>query len=57
MVHYAMASAVAPLVVLVLGGFIYTASGNSKVAEMGRIAYFVGLLWLIYGLANHTVRF
>ena len=33
-----------PLLVAVVGVLIYALSGNSKVQELGRIAYFCGLL-------------
>ena len=41
-----------PLLILVLGALAYALSSNGKVAELGRITYFVGLLWLIYQLAS-----
>lgn len=46
-----------PLVVLVAGALAYALSSNGKLSELGRIAYFVGLLWLVYLFAGHAVRF
>jgi hypothetical protein len=41
-----------PLLVLVVGALIYGLSANPKVSEMGRLAFFVGLLWLVWQLAS-----
>jgi len=46
-----------PLLVLVIGALTYAISNNPKVGELGRIAYFVGLLWTVYDLATRVVRF
>ena len=43
---------VIPLLFAVLGAFLYVLPANAKVAELGRIAYFVGLLWLVWQLAS-----
>lgn len=47
-----MTLALIPLVLVVLGALVYALAQNSKAAEMGRIAFFVGLLWLAYSLAG-----
>lgn len=52
-----MAVAVLPLVVLVVGALLYALPLDPKVNEMGRIAFFVGLFWLVYSFAGHSVRF
>ena len=46
-----------PVLVLVLGALVYGFASNPKLSEMGRIAYFVGLLWAVYDLAPRVVRF
>ena len=46
-----------PLLVLVLGALLYALAANPKLSEMGRIAYFVGLLWTVYDIATRVVRF
>lgn len=51
-----MATAVAPLVVCVVGALAYGYSTNAKASELGRIAFFVGLMWLVYSLSGHVVR-
>ena len=48
--------AIWPLVVLLLGLVIWFVSANVKVAEAGRIAYFVGLLWTVYVLVGHNLK-
>lgn len=44
-----------PLAVTLIGAGIYILAGNAKVSEMGRIAYFVGLLLLVAELAHHSL--
>jgi hypothetical protein len=46
-----------PLLVSVVGAFVYAISVNAKLAELARIAFFVGLLWLVYLFAHGTARF
>lgn len=46
-----------PLLVLVIGALAYGLASNPKVGELGRIAFFVGLLWTVYDLATRVVRF
>ena len=50
-----MLIAIWPLIVLILGILLYSLASNVKVAEMGRIAFFVGLLWTVYPLIGKTL--
>jgi hypothetical protein len=43
-----------PLVVLLVGGAVY-AFTNGKATELGRIAFFVGLFWLVAVFAHGHV--
>jgi hypothetical protein len=48
---------IACVVVTLLGGVVYLLATPSKPAELARIAFFVGLLWLVYLLAQgHPFR-
>ena len=47
-----MMIAVAPFVVSIVGVLGYALASNAKVSEIGRIAYAVGLFWLIAILAK-----
>lgn len=38
--------------VMLIGGLVYYLAANGKVAEMGRIAFFVGLLFVVGGAAQ-----
>jgi len=40
------------LIVCIIGALVYALAANPKAAELGRIAYFVGLLWLVYHLST-----
>jgi hypothetical protein len=51
-----MATLVFPLLVAVVGALVY-AFASSKVSELGRISFFVGLLWLVYVAATKSVHF
>lgn len=44
------------IVVALAGGVVYMVTGNAKAGELARIAYFVGLLWLIYAVGGHALR-
>lgn len=44
-----------PLLVCLAGMFIYAVSGNPKVAELGRLAYFAGLLIFLADLGEKTI--
>lgn len=52
-----MIIAVFPLVVAVIGVLMYALSSNAKVAEIGRLLFFIGMLWLVYTSAARVVRF
>jgi Na+/phosphate symporter len=45
-----------PLLVALVGAFVYAVS-DKKVAELGRIAFFCGLVWLVYEFAGKQVHF
>ena len=48
---------IASLVLAAVGALAYGFVGNNKGAELGRIAFFVGLFWLAYLLApGHALR-
>lgn len=42
-----------PLLVLVVGLFVYFAIEKPQWKEVGRIMFFVGLLWTVYLLTGH----
>jgi hypothetical protein len=44
------------LAVAVIAAIVYVVSPNAKASELARIAFFVGLMWLIYGLSSHTLH-
>lgn len=49
--------AYAPLLVAIVGLLLYALSSkNAKVAEIGRILFFCGVLTLTLGMAGETVR-
>ena len=41
-----------PLVVCVVGALLYLLFPSGKVADLGRIAFAVGLFWLVYLLRS-----
>lgn len=51
-----MVVAVVPLVVLVVGLLAYGLAAKAEVKEAGRIAYAVGLFWLVYGFIGHVLK-
>jgi hypothetical protein len=52
-----MATIAIPLLVAVIGALVYALSSNGKVSRMGEIAFFVGLLWLVYQLGSRQLHF
>jgi len=40
--------------IAVLGALLYALAANPKLAELGRIMFFCGLLWTVYMLAGAT---
>lgn len=52
-----MLIAIVPLLVAIAGVLIYAfADKTPKLAEVGRILFFVGALWTAYALATKTVK-
>ncbi len=50
-----MLIAIAPLLFAVVGVLLF-ALCKDKLSEIGRLTFFVGLLWLVYTLATKTVH-
>lgn len=48
--------AIVPALVLVVGALVYALSGSPKLAELGRLAFFAGLIALCFAFASHVVR-
>ena len=44
-----------PLLVCIVGAFVYVVATNGKVAEIGRIAYAFGLLVTLLGVGQAVV--
>lgn len=44
------------VLVCLVGAVAYCISGNAKVSELGRLAYFAGLFLFLAGVAGHTVK-
>lgn len=42
--------------VCVVGALMYALASNGKVQEMGRLAFFVGLFWLVAEFARSAVH-
>jgi len=51
-----MVIAILPFVVCIIGALVYALAANGKASEMGRLAYFAGLLALVLSLAGHVLR-
>jgi hypothetical protein len=52
-----LATMAAPLVVLIAGALGYALAANPKLSEMGRLAFFVGLLFTVWILSHQAVHF
>jgi Na+/phosphate symporter len=52
-----MLTIVVPLLVLVVGLVLWLATSNPKLQEIGKIAFFVGLLWLVYMFSQKQIKF
>ena len=50
-----MIIAIVPVIVMVIGVLAYALSQNGKIAELGRIAFAVGLLWTVYAVLGQHV--
>ncbi len=51
-----MMIAVLPLIVALVGVLMFALCANQKLARVGEILFFVGVLWLVYSLAGKTLR-
>lgn len=49
--------AIIPLIVAIVGLLMYALSANAKVAEIGRIMLWTGLLVTLFVAAGRTVKF
>lgn len=47
---------IVPVLVLIVGLLVYALAANPKVVELGRIAYFVGLLVTVWAVASRVFR-
>lgn len=45
-----------PLVVCLVGLVTYALATHAKVAEIGRLLFFVGAMWLVWVLAGRAIR-
>lgn len=45
-----------PVLVLLIGAFVHLVVANAKVAELGRLAYAVGLFFTLALVARGTIR-
>ena len=52
-----MNSIVLPLAMSVAGALIYVFAMTAKLVEIGRIVFFCGFFWLVYGLLGRVLRF
>lgn len=46
----------APLLLAIVGLLLWALASNPKVAEAGKILFFCGVFWFVYGLAGKTIR-
>jgi Na+/phosphate symporter len=51
-----MLIAIVPVLVLLAGLLTYALAANPRAQEFGRIAFFVGLFFVVAAVAGHTVR-
>ncbi len=45
-----------PLLVAIVGVLVYALSANAKVAEIGRLAYFAGVVVTLWQCASRTLH-
>ncbi len=45
-----------PLLVAVIGAVLYLVMNHAKAAELGRCAFFAGLLVFLFGIAGRSVE-
>lgn len=55
--HRRMATVAYPLVAAVVGALVYAFSSNAKLARIGEMLCFVGLMWTVYALMGARVHF
>ena len=48
--------AIIPALVMLVGGLVFALTSNVTAKELGRLAFFAGLLVLMFALAGHVVR-
>jgi Na+/phosphate symporter len=46
-----------PILIAFVGGALYLLPVNAKLAELGRIAFFVGLFWAVASATRTVVHF
>lgn len=51
-----LASLVAPLLFALVGVLMYALASNAKLAEIGRLVFFVGIFWVTYALLGRVVH-
>ena len=54
--HSRMIVIIWPLLVMVIGALAYGFAANPKAAELGRIAFFCGLFWVVWLLTGSSFR-
>jgi len=52
-----MATAIFAFVVAVIGALMYALAANPKVQEMGKIAFFCGLFWIVSMFSGRQIHF
>lgn len=52
-----IATMAVPLVVCVVGILMFALSNNPKISEMGKIAFFVGLFFVVWIVSREAVHF
>lgn len=52
-----MLIAIVPLIVAILGAFLYVLASNTKAIEIGRALMWCGLLVTLFVVAKHTWKF
>lgn len=50
------ATILVPVLAAILGALVYAFASNVKLAEMGKLLFFAGVLVTLFVLAQHTVR-
>ena len=50
-----MITIILPFLIALIGLLMYAFSANPKLVEIGRILFFVGMLWVTYGLMGQKL--